>query len=42
MLERTIAYVLAALGTMVAAGASVGCILFFIYEPEMPHSLIQK
>ena len=42
MLARTVAYALTALGTMVAASASVGCILFFIYEPEMPHSLIQK
>ncbi len=42
MLEKVIVYVLTALGTMVATGASVGCMFLFIDEAEAPYSLIKK
>jgi hypothetical protein len=39
---KVLAFILVALGSLVAAGATVGCILFFIDEPSMPASLIEK
>lgn len=42
MVGKVVANLLVALGAIVAAGASVGCLLLFIDEPKMPRSLIEK
>jgi hypothetical protein len=42
MLSKIVTTVLVALGSLVAGGASVGCMIFFLEEPEMPNCLIEK
>lgn len=41
-MKKLLAYFVAALGIMVSSSASMGCVLAFIDEPEMPKSMIER
>jgi hypothetical protein len=42
MFSKIIAFALAALGSLVTGGASVGCWVLFVDEPNAPRSIIEK
>lgn len=42
MLLKIAASLLATIGSLVAGGASLGCVFLFIDEAEMPSTLIEK
>lgn len=41
-MKAVLVSIISALGALVAATATSGCLIFFVDEPKMPKSMIEK